>query len=83
LQLGFVLDIEIQDKSIQPLVLSIPVKLGEKGQQTSSANPEEEQCEECIHPAYPEFKDLFKEYLSVTMSNTAPNVDADSYNEIN
>jgi hypothetical protein len=31
---------------------------------------------ECIHPA--DFKDSFKEYLSVTMSNTAPNVDADS-----
>jgi len=38
---------------------------------------------ETIHTAYPEFKDLFKKYLSVTMSNTAPNVDADSYNEIN
>jgi len=38
---------------------------------------------ECIHPAYLEFKDSFKEYLSVTMSNTAPNVDAGSYNEIN
>jgi len=38
---------------------------------------------ETIHTPYPEFKDLFKEYLSVTMSNTAPNVDADSYNEIN
>jgi hypothetical protein len=37
---------------------------------------------EIIHNAYPEFKDLFKEYLSVTMSNTAPNIDADSYNEI-
>jgi hypothetical protein len=39
-------------------------------------------CEIIIHNTYPEFKDLFKEYLSVTMSNTAPNIDADSYNEI-
>jgi hypothetical protein len=34
------------------------------------------QAAECIHLAYTEFNDLFEEYLSVTMSSTAPNVDA-------
>lgn len=38
---------------------------------------------EYLHLAYTSLNDLFKEYLSVTMSNTAPNVDADTCNRIN
>ena len=37
---------------------------------------------EYLHLAYTSLNDLFKEYLSVTMSNTAPNVDADACNRI-
>ena len=65
----------------------LPVKLREKRQQTSSANPEVDQYEnhaaEYLHLAYTALNDIFKEYLSVTMSNTAPNVDADTWNRIN
>jgi hypothetical protein len=35
----------------------------------------------CNQLAYPEFIVPFKEYLSVTMSNTAPNVDAENETE--
>ena len=38
---------------------------------------------EFLHLAYTSLNDLFKEYLSVTMSNTAPNVDAVTCNSIN
>jgi hypothetical protein len=37
---------------------------------------------EYLHLAYTALNDLFKEYLSVTMSNTAPNVDAGTWNRI-
>jgi hypothetical protein len=37
---------------------------------------------EYLHLAYTALNGLFKEYLSVTMSNTAPNVDADTWNRI-